>query len=188
MLYGLLLAGGKSSRMGEDKSQLLFQGKSLLVHALDLLSASGTDRNLISGQVDGHDFIPDLNPHSGPPGGIHSAISSLSNEANFKDSLLLVIPVDMPFLTSEAIARLVEGIGDQHACRYENEIFPCVFRLSSSLLKHLENIFTESQKKGGDRSMRALLDFSNALSMSKDGLPEKTFGNINTPADRALLN
>jgi len=188
MLYGLILAGGKSSRMGEDKSQLLLQGKPLLDHALDLLSASGTDRNLISGPVEGHDFIPDLNPHSGPPGGIHSAVSFLSGEESFKESLLVVIPVDMPFLTIEAIERLVDGIGDQNACRYENEIFPCVFRLTSTLLQHLENIFAESRMKGGDRSMRVLLDFSDARSIGVDGLPDKTFSNINTPEDRELLN
>ncbi len=36
-ISGVLLAGGKSRRMGQDKRNLLFSGKSLLNHALQVL-------------------------------------------------------------------------------------------------------------------------------------------------------
>jgi molybdopterin-guanine dinucleotide biosynthesis protein A len=187
MIYGLLLAGGKSSRMGEDKKQLLHHGQSLLDHALDLLQGSGVNRVLISGEVEGRDFIPDIYPGSGPPGGIYSAVDFLASEKEFNDSLLLVIPVDMPFLTVESLKRLVGGIDSYAACRYENKIFPCVFRNSVSLYKHLQKIFADGQVKGEARSMRALLETAQAHTLKKDGLPENVFVNINTPSDLPML-
>ena len=187
MIYGLLLAGGKSSRMGEDKKQLFHHGQPLLDHALDLLQSSGVDRVLISGEVEGYEFIPDIYPGSGPLGGIYSAVDFLASEKEFNDSLLLVIPVDMPFLTVESLKRLIGGIDSYAACQYENKIFPCVLRNSVSLYKHLQRIFADSHEKGGVRSMRALLETAQAHALRIDTLPQNVFANINTPSDLAML-
>ena len=45
----LLLAGGKSARMGQSKAQLLYQGKPFLEHMLDKARNLGIEKYYISG-------------------------------------------------------------------------------------------------------------------------------------------
>ena len=72
MLYATVLAGGKSLRMGQNKAQLSLEGRTLLDRSVELLKSAGAEPVLISGLVDGYKSIPDLLPHSGPPGGLIS--------------------------------------------------------------------------------------------------------------------
>lgn len=45
----LLLAGGKSSRMGRDKAELLFEGKTFLQQLLDKAAQAGIRKKYLSG-------------------------------------------------------------------------------------------------------------------------------------------
>lgn len=181
MLYSLLLAGGKSSRMGQDKRLLVFRGRTLLEHSLHLLEQTGADEILISGDVEGYDCIPDIIPGCGPPGGIHAALHHIEAQGDLDDSMLLVIPVDMPLLEVNILTRLVAGIGEADSCHYENEIFPCIFRASAKLKNHLDALFAESTEPGGKRSMKVLLRAFDSNTIDTSGLPEKQFLNINSP-------
>ena len=181
MLYSLLLAGGKSSRMGEDKRLLVYRGRTLLEHSLHLLKQTGADEILISGDVDGYDSIPDMVPDCGPPGGIHAALHHIESRGKLDDALLLVVPVDMPLLDSGTLAQLVTGIGNAGSCHYANEIFPCVFRADKNLKDHLDALFAESTEKGGKRSMQALLTAFDTVTVKATNLPENIFLNVNSP-------
>jgi molybdopterin-guanine dinucleotide biosynthesis protein A len=183
MLYSLLLAGGNSSRMGEDKRQLKHEGKTLLERALALLEVTGADKILISGDVRGYDCINDMVPGCGPLGGLHAALHFIQEQGSLDESHLLVIPVDMPLLQANSLAQLVEGIGDADSCRFGNEVFPCIFRASSELLEHLDELLAESARLGGKRSMKALLELDNAVSLDAASVPSSTFLNLNNPQD-----
>ena len=111
MLYSLLLAGGKSSRMGEDKAGLVLEGKTLLDRSLALLEKTGAGRILLSGDIPGYDCLPDLIPECGPPGGLHAALHFINREFDLDDSLLLIMPVDMPLLSVSTLSQLVTAIG-----------------------------------------------------------------------------
>ena len=183
MLYCVVLAGGRSSRMGRDKAGLELDGETLLQHSLRLLQDSGAGQIFISGRVEGHDWIPDLYPGSGPPGGVLSTLDWIRKNSGLDDSLLLVIPVDMPLLTVDVLRKLTEGCGDAAAARFPNEVFPCVFRTSEALYRHLRELFEESTEPGGKRSMKALFDFTQAKQIDRLGLPDGVFMNINYPEE-----
>lgn len=183
MHHALLLAGGSSSRMGQDKRQLEIDGSTLLDRSLALLTQSGADRIIISGDVPGYPCVPDLNPGSGPPGGLHSALTFLADEAALDSSPLLIIPVDMPLLDSAILTRLVNSLGEAESCHYADEMFPCVFRLTQRLKAHLDQLFQEQVETGGARSMRALLKTFAAKVVPTEGLPENVFMNLNNPDD-----
>ena len=90
-----VLAGGKSSRMGQDKAFLEIGGRILLAHALELVEAvAGTVR--IAGSAENFarfgPVVEDLYPGQGPLAGIHAALTASVTDLN------LIIAVDMPFL------------------------------------------------------------------------------------------
>lgn len=128
-LTGVVLAGGKSSRMGTDKRKIRIHGRRpMLLQALHLLSQC-TDRVVISCREDSipscasdgqflcvFDALPtgNLAPAQTTPSHIESfssdSIGPLAGMYACLQSLggpLLVLSCDMPFMTPEAIRKLI---------------------------------------------------------------------------------
>jgi molybdenum cofactor guanylyltransferase len=102
---GFVLAGGKSTRMGQDKADLELNGRTLLEHALAALRQ--VCRNVsILGRYERYGALApvyeDIFPESGPLGGIHAALSHSQTQYN------LVIAVDTPFLQPEFLSYVAE--------------------------------------------------------------------------------
>jgi molybdopterin-guanine dinucleotide biosynthesis protein A len=112
---GVVLAGGLSSRMGQDKAQLKRQqntapsteksAHSMLDFSKQLLADAGIKDIVISG--DNHQ-IPDRVAHAGPVGGIYSVLSHyLANSPeHLQPKALLILPVDLPLMTASALTEL----------------------------------------------------------------------------------
>ena len=112
---GVVLAGGLSSRMGQDKAQLKRQQKatspsensahSMLDFSKQLLADAGIEDIVISG--DNHQ-IPDRVAHAGPVGGIYSVLAHyLANSPeHLQPKALLILPVDLPLMTAAALSEL----------------------------------------------------------------------------------
>jgi molybdopterin-guanine dinucleotide biosynthesis protein A len=104
----VLLAGGKSSRMGRDKSALVASGKPLWRHQLATLRATEPAELFISGKCDGPyadcglEVVPDEFPDRGPLGGIVSVLHRCMSKR------LLVLAVDMPAMTAGFLRALLE--------------------------------------------------------------------------------
>ena len=105
-LNGLVLAGGKSQRMGFDKSTIDYHGDSQVNHVSSLLSTycENVFVSLRSDQQD--DFkierINDSFSGFGPMGGILSAFQKDTNAA------WLTIATDLPFVNDHAIKQLID--------------------------------------------------------------------------------
>ena len=190
MRYSILLAGGLSSRMGEDKAKLQFEGKSLLQRGLSLLETTDSDLILVSGREGFPNSVEDIIPHSGPPGALYSCLNYLLKLEKLDGSPLLIVPVDMPLLNQEVLTTLLSNMQEHDACNFEGEVFPCVVRASENLRQHLEELFNESHELGNKRSMSAVLKFCNSKVIPKSLFPGEIFKNINTPEDykKALLD
>ena len=107
---GVVLAGGKSSRMGRDKAWLTFFGQPLLRRVAEVL-ASVTGEVMVSGRDPvpfGVDcpWLPDETPRLGPAGGIMTVLAATSRPC-------LVVSCDLPFLEPETLARLVAAWRDR---------------------------------------------------------------------------
>jgi len=107
-LYGLILAGGQSTRMGKDKSVLSYHGKSQIEFCHDLLSPHCT-KVFVSNRKDQaklaqhnqYDQIHDTFLGMGPLGGILSAMTQ------YPDAAWLVLACDLPYLNEETIRELI---------------------------------------------------------------------------------
>jgi molybdenum cofactor guanylyltransferase len=99
---GFVLAGGRSSRMGQDKALLQLGGRSLVGVALDKLRSIGVAAPRIAGartDLSSHaPVVPDLHPECGPLSGIEAALSATSQPLN------LFLPVDMPLLPARFLS------------------------------------------------------------------------------------
>lgn len=105
---GVVLAGGLSSRMGEDKAQLTriksateASARNMLEYSSQLLTDSGIEQVVISGD---NYQIPDKVPKSGPVGGIYSVLSHYPEHLQPKS--LLILPVDLPLMTPKSLTEL----------------------------------------------------------------------------------
>ena len=103
----LLLAGGKSARMGTSKAELLYEGKTFLQHMVDKAQAVGIEHCYISGytsQQDNVQTVWDIYPNRGPLSGIHATMRTIPTP------YCLVLPVDAPKLPVE----ILEGLLQRH--------------------------------------------------------------------------
>jgi molybdopterin-guanine dinucleotide biosynthesis protein A len=111
----VILAGGKSSRMGRDKAWLEIGGKTLLARQIELVRAVGASEVFISGRT-GTDYaefgarvLPDHFKDAGPLAGVERALDAMTT------TLLLVLAVDMPAMTANFLETLraagTESIG-----------------------------------------------------------------------------
>lgn len=106
-LYGLVLVGGKSTRMGHDKSIINYHGIAQREYLYDLLSSVCDEvfLSLRSTQIQelkrGLKFIVDQDQYKGPYNGL------LSAHHQFPKVAWLVLACDMPLLDLEGIKQLV---------------------------------------------------------------------------------
>ena len=138
MLAGLILAGGKSSRMGTDKSLLTMPDSSqtLLEYCQKQLALVCGNNVFVSGSQH-QQGIADVIPHCGPLSGIHAAIMHIQmNYPNINE--LLVTAVDMPDLCHEDFEYLLNmGRNNRELCCFENCFFPLYIPLSSKVTEYL---------------------------------------------------
>jgi molybdopterin-guanine dinucleotide biosynthesis protein A len=107
---GFILAGGKSSRMGDDKAFLKLGDKTLLDIARALvLEVCASVRVVGDRGRFGPDAIEDIFPESGPLGGIHAALSATKSDLN------LVVAVDTPFLEPKFLRWMLHRAATTHS-------------------------------------------------------------------------
>jgi molybdenum cofactor guanylyltransferase len=107
-LYGLILAGGSSSRMHRDKAALRYQGKSQLERAFEL-AGRHVSQVFVSVRADQtadptraqRPMIVDSVAGTGPIVGIRSALAAYPRAA------WLVLACDLPFLSDAALSQLL---------------------------------------------------------------------------------
>ncbi|MFK7948442.1 MAG: NTP transferase domain-containing protein [Saprospiraceae bacterium] len=121
-LYALVLAGGKSQRMGRDKGLINYHGKPQREYLYDLLEyfCDNVYFSCRPEQVEslkGFKTIPDTFHDLGPFGGILSAFRQNPNAA------WLVVACDLPLLDEEAIQELIDNQNhSKNATAFYNEI------------------------------------------------------------------
>jgi len=106
---GIVMAGGKSRRMGADKGLVLFNGEPLILYAIRLLQPFCTKVLISTNNADyskfGCTLVNDLVPGLGPISGISSALKQSVTEIN------LVISCDMPLMSPVVINKILEYSG-----------------------------------------------------------------------------
>lgn len=101
----VVLAGGASRRMGQEKSDLLLDGRTFLEIQIEKGRQLGADKILISGYRGvrcSEEVVPDRIPGQGPLGGLESCFRMAETEK------CLVLGVDTPLIPVEELYRLLQ--------------------------------------------------------------------------------
>ncbi len=119
-ITAIILAGGKSSRMGQDKGLLEFNGKPMIAHIIDNLKSSGVaDIIIISNNQEYEKFnqnvYRDIIKDQGPIGGVFTGLTHSCSEWN------LVVSCDVPNLVPKYFELLIEQGSKKPLSILENE-------------------------------------------------------------------
>ena len=123
-ITGIILAGGKSSRMGTDKGLLDFEGQSLIEYAISVIRPICNEILISTNQkgYEGYGFpiITDNFTDCGPIGGLEAALKASKTDWN------VVISCDTPSLKVELFQEMIAQIKDQDVLipSHENGIEP----------------------------------------------------------------
>jgi molybdopterin-guanine dinucleotide biosynthesis protein A len=185
-VIGAILAGGKSRRMGTDKTRLKIGESNLLEHARHIFSVSKINTVLISHPA----HIPDRIRDCGPLGGI-DAILDASKEIC---SHVVFMPIDMPMMKPSLLRQLYSPpnlLGLLKTCdpviaavRFSQFVFP--FRLANT--PTVRDIVKARLDQGRQLSLMALQSELECLEINIPDSQNTAFTNLNSPEDWKRLN
>ncbi len=120
MSTAVILAGGRSRRMGRDKLRLVYGGETLLELAVRRFSAVFDRVYLSVGEADkypeiGCERAVDLYPGCGPMAGLHAALLKTPDEGVF------LAAADLPFADPQAALKIASLCGDSAAALLTDE-------------------------------------------------------------------
>jgi len=183
----VILTGGGSRRMGQDKALLPFGGKTLLQTLIDLYSPMGpiavsvneAGRFPFTGAVELADRWPDL----GPLNGLYSAFSETGAQE------LFLTATDLPFGDPALVQRLAEMRGEADAC---------ILKRGKKGMEPLYAVYgarcgaaAEACLSQGKKSFFEMLDGLQVRYVLPEELPEfdldRILTNVNTPEEYAAL-
>lgn len=172
----VILGGGKSSRMGQDKTLLPFGGFATLAHyQFDKYSKIFTNV-YIACKNDKFDpplpIITDKFSDYSPMQALHSVLS------HFESGKIFIIATDMPFVKETTIKKLFDRSQNVQICVAQDEFHThnlCGF-FDTNLAQTALRLHQE-----GIHKVRALFDQAKFCSVKFDGFSQ--FSNLNNPKD-----
>jgi molybdopterin-guanine dinucleotide biosynthesis protein A len=182
---GLILAGGKGSRMGGvDKGLQTFRGRRLIDHVYERLAPQvggvviNANQNQDAYRTFGVRVVSDaIAGFAGPLAGMHAGLSVS------KRPFLASVPCDSPFLPEDLIARLYARIDETGAelavAKTGDQPHPVFSLMRRGVLDHLSDFLKE-----GGRKIDAWYATLNVVEVAFDDEAE-AFSNINTPEELA---
>jgi molybdopterin-guanine dinucleotide biosynthesis protein A len=185
-VLGVVLAGGRSSRMGRDKALLTFRGERLVDRAARALAQAGADEVVVSRPAGAGEWpaglccVADEAPFAGPLAGL-AAVARARPGAEF----LLALAVDQPLLGPLQLGRLVavaRGTTPPMAASYAGEPLPLLVRSGPGLRAALERLLAPGSA-GGGASLRALLAAVGAAQLPLPEAERGVLANVNTPQE-----
>jgi molybdopterin-guanine dinucleotide biosynthesis protein A len=183
-IAAFVLAGGKSSRMGQDKALLNLGGRSLLSRALELAGSVAPIVAIVGNGVKFFSMgrvVEDIYPGQGPLAGIHASLIASESDLN------LILAVDTPFLEREFLQYLLSEASRGSAV--------ATVPKTTEGWQPLCAVYRREFAEAAERALRAGKNKIGALfenvetrvigveELSRMNFPEAMFRNLNTPED-----
>lgn len=186
---GVILAGGKSTRMGVNKALLSFRGHPLIETVYRTMAEIFDEIVVVTNNPQEYDFlpcakIPDIHVGSGSMAGIHAAL------AWSRTPRIFVVGCDMPYLDAGVIRGLAALSGDEAVLVPASDIGlePLHAMYSTSVLPLLEEALASGRIKIIDFLKEIGARVVPAEEVAKISSGPAPFLNINSPEDYQRLS
>ena len=171
-VLGIVLAGGASRRMGQDKTDMIWHGHTLLQHACTLLQDIGCASVCVLGRPDLENGLADATPGAGPGQALLQALE-LARKHSMRG--ILALPADMPLLSEDILYPLLNAPDN----------------MASAWARYPLPLFLPSTVSPADPpKINAIRDLLNAGPVKRPRLPqsfEALMLNVNAPEDFTTL-
>jgi molybdenum cofactor guanylyltransferase len=190
LVKGYVLAGGGSTRFGQDKALVEFDGQPMLLRMRELLSGVVGDVTVIAAEAKyasiGVQSVADQWPGEGPLGGIITALA-LSARATRPIQWNIVIGCDMPFLTPDSIMFLAERASASAAevivPRSASGLEPLCACWKTGAHQKLQGAFDKGVRKITEAMKQLDMEILDEPVWKRFDTGGRLFWNMNTPAD-----
>jgi len=198
-ITGIILAGGKSLRMGVNKSFLKLGNETIIKRQVELMKSISKEVIIITNTPAEYEFLQiplyeDVYKSKGPLGGIHSGLIHSKTEKNF------IISCDMPLVTENLIEFIInyntdklitiskaDGFIQQLCGVYSKKVLP-------EIIKILEEVdIVDNSKKQGEcgcivlQLVKSINGEIINIASEYNGYKEGMFYNMNNPAEYEFL-
>lgn len=181
---GIILAGGKSSRMGENKAFVLFSNQPLVEILLDKVSALFKDLMIVSNkphlyQKYGIRVEKDVFQDCGPLGGIYTGLFCSQNLHNF------ILACDMPFANQDLIRYMLEKSADSDVtiAEHNGRLEPLCAVYSKNCIQPVKEQLVRNNLKIVDFFKHVRVKTISEEEVARFDPEGCCFANINTPED-----
>ena len=187
----IILAGGKSLRLGHDKVLEKVGNKSLLEQVMSCIDSLGREIIIVTAeertlsQLVSHSklkTVPDILPGKGPLGGIHTGLVTSDSFYN------LVVACDMPFLNQSLLHYMIkvsDGF-DFVLPRMNNQFEPLHAVYSKNCVAPIEFILKQGRKVVTELFNFVKVRYVEAEEVDRFDPKHLSFFNINTKEDLEL--
>ena len=179
MSFGaIILAGGKSSRMGKDKGLLNYKDQSMLEYSIEALKGNCHEFSIVGANPEYDKFnIPryeDETVELGPLGGIQKGLRMSKQEWN------VILSTDIPNINDSIVKVLIKKrvSGLIRVSKCQGKVHPLVGLYSKQILPKLDLFLKE-----GGRSVMQFLNKVETEIVVFDDQYENCFLNVNTPVE-----
>lgn len=182
-IEAVILAGGKSSRMGQDKGFVQLEGKPMISYTIELLNKMNIKFRIVSHieayKKFGCEVIKDIVPGQGPMGGLYTALYRCEAKQ------LLLLSCDAPFISEELVIHLLTLSDSEKisVAYFRNKLYPLCAVYPKSILQLVKTTLEK-----GNLKMKTLIENLPHQMIYMDGIFEKkayVLSNFNTKADIA---
>ncbi len=178
-IAGIILSGGKSIRMGQNKALLSYKNARLIDFVAKILHDAGIGTIFTSGNVAGFEPIIDKISNKGPVAGICSSILEIEDFDQ-----VLFCPVDLPLLKSETIKHLL--LDRPELVRFEFEPMPFLLKLDEKTKIIAEKVLDELEFH--DYSVKKFQSHFQIKEIATNESILQSLTNTNNPNEWAKIN
>lgn len=179
----IILAGGKSSRMGTDKALLKYKGKTFVQIIYDNLKYICSDVIISSNnsevKIEGVKTVEDEFKNIGPMGGLYTCLKHSKTDYSF------VVSVDTPFISAKLLSKIASQSGGYEVTVVEEnkKVHPLIGVYHKSVITLLKSEIAAEKYK----IMQMIKKTKHQIISVNDRYKNELF-NINSPDDFALIN
>lgn len=183
-ITGIVLAGGKSSRMGSDKGLLKINNKTFVEYVIDAVKPLVEEILIVSNNEEynqfGYQRVEDSIKNSGPLAGLYSGLLHSKTEYN------LVLSCDVPMIKTNILQLLIETNKNNYdviQLQYENETMPLIALYKKQCMHKCLELLQQGEKR-----LRFAVNQFNTKTISVDSEWNQYLKNINTKEDLKKIN